>query len=254
MKPLIGITANHSYDDSIGINTKLGLPGQDWQIIASDYINAVERAGGCPIIIPIVREFDTVWDFVSGLDGIIFTGGSDLNPKLYNELPKYGLGSINPIRDEHEIKLCKKVVFETEMPVLGICRGMQLINVTLGGTLFQDLKNEWKGGFNHTLSNFPKYFPSHNVYLSKGSKLYDIFEREEIWVNSFNHQAVKELGKGLIASMRAEDGLIEGIEWEGERFIVAVQWHPEMMIDKYDEYLILFKKFIKKCERPSMSR
>jgi len=249
MKPVIGICINHSDDDSIGINTKLGLPGQEWQLIASDYINAIERAGGCPVIIPIVHDIDTIWDFVKSLAGIIFTGGSDLNPKLYNELPKHGLGRINPVRDEHEIKLSKKVIYETKMPVLGICRGMQLINVTLGGTLYQDLKGEWKGEINHTLLNFPKYYPTHSVHVAKGSKLYSIFGKEKIEVNSFNHQAVKELGKGLIASMKAEDGLVEGIELEGDRFVVAVQWHPEMMIDKYEEYLILFKKFIEICER-----
>lgn len=249
MRPVIGICVNHSSDDSIGVNTKLGLRGQDWQIIASDYIKAVEKAGGCPVIIPIVYDIDTIWNFVKKLDGIIFTGGSDLNPKLYDEFPRYGLGDINPVRDEHEIELCKRVLNETELPVLGICRGMQLINVTLGGTLYQDIQNEREKGFNHKLLNFPKYFPSHNVYVHKGSKLYEIFDKEEMGVNSFNHQAVKELGNGLIASMNADDGLVEGIELEGDRFVVAVQWHPEMMIDKYDSYLIYFKKFIDKCKR-----
>ncbi len=248
-KPIIGICVNYSVDDSIGIKTKLGLGGQDWQIIASDYIRAVEMAGGCPVIIPIVQDIDTIWDFIKSLDGIIFTGGSDLNPKYYDEVPRYGLKDVNPVRDEHEIELCKRVLKETELPVLGICRGLQLLNVTLGGTLYQDLQYEREEGFNHKLLNFPKYYPSHKAYIEKGSKLHEIFEKEEIGVNSFNHQAIRTVGKGFIATMKAEDGLIEGIELEGDRFVVAVQWHPEMMIEKYESYVIYFKKFIQICGR-----
>ena len=248
MKPVIGICVNYSADDSIGTKTKIGLPGQDWQVIASDYVRAVEMAGGCPVIIPIVSDVDTIFDFIKTLDGIIFTGGSDLDPKLYGELPSDKLGDIQPIRDGHEIVLCKKVINETELPVLGVCRGLQLINIALGGTLYQDLSSQRIDGFNHRLSNYPKYYQSHNVVIEKGSKLNSIFDKEIIGVNSFHHQAIKELGKGLVATMKAEGGLIEGFESIDDRFVVAVQWHPEMMIDKDNSYLIYFEKFVQTCK------
>lgn len=248
MKPLIGICTNQSSNDSIGTITKLGLTGQDWQLLASDYVRAVERAGGCPVIIPIVEDIDTISRLIENIDGIIFTGGSDLDPKLYGELPKNGLGSVNPIRDKHEMQLCREILFEASIPVLGICRGLQLINVAAGGSLYQDLEEEKVQSFNHTLFNYPKYHPTHQVSIEKGSRLYDIFETEKMMVNSFNHQAVKKVGEGIFASMKAEDGVVEGIEIMGDRFVAAVQWHPEMMIEKHEEYLILFKKFIDECK------
>lgn len=248
MKPIIGICTNHSFDDSIGTMTNLGFRGQDWQVIAGDYIKAVELAGGCPVIIPIVDKVDTIWEFVKRLDGIIFTGGSDINPYHYGENPMDGLSTVNPFRDYHEIELCKKVLYETEIPILGICRGCQLINITAGGTLYQDLKTQWLDGFNHNLANFPKYYPSHEVVIEEESKLRDIFGKSTLGVNSFNHQAIKDLGKDLIPTMKSEDGLIEGIEMEGHRFVVAVQWHPEMMVEKDESYLDYFRYFIEICK------
>lgn len=249
MRPIIGICVNQSSDDSIGTMTNLGFRDQDWQLIASDYISAVELAGGCPIILPIVDDIKTIWNFIEKLDGIIFTGGSDINPQYYDEKPIYELATTNPLRDQYEIVLCKKVLYETEIPVLGICRGCQLINVVAGGTLYQDLETQWLNGFNHKLTSFPKYYPSHKVAIEDGSRLNDIFEKQELGVNSFNHQAIRDLGENLIATMKAEDGLVEGIEMNGNRFVVAVQWHPEMMIEKDSTYLKYFKHFVKICDR-----
>lgn len=133
-----------------------------------------------------------------------------------------------------------------DIPVLGICRGIQLLNVITGGTVYQDIKQQKKDSFNHAMLDLgPKDYLAHDVKIKPGSRLHSIFKEDKIKVNSLNHQAVKTPGKGFTVTMEAEDGLIEATEMNGERFVVAVQWHPEMLIDKYDYYLRLFKAFIK---------
>lgn len=249
MKPIIGICANHTPEDFPGVKSGLGLAGQDWQLLASDYVRAIERVGGCPVILPIVNELPSLLSVLNVLDGILFTGGSDIDPMYYGELPQYALGHINPVRDKHEIALCKHVLNKMRIPVLGICRGLQLLNVTAGGTLYQDLKEDNVGTFNHTLLNYPKYYPTHAVNIKDGSKLHRIFESTRIVTNGFNHQAVKDIAEGFLITMEAEDRVVEGIEYDGERFIVAVQWHPEMMLDRSDEFLILFRKFVEQCQK-----
>ncbi|WP_164553351.1 gamma-glutamyl-gamma-aminobutyrate hydrolase family protein [Brevibacillus marinus] len=247
MKPLIGITANYSTDEEIGVSSGLGLPGQEWQLLADDYVKALEKAGATPVILPITREAETLSGILPLLDGVLFSGGSDLDPHYYGELPRYGLGSIDPLRDKHEMALARTVLHELDMPVLGICRGCQLINVVQGGTLYQDLQLERPEGFNHTLKGAPKYHGSHPARITEGSRLHSIFGSDQIMVNSFNHQAIKQVGENLEVTMCALDGLVEGIEMKGERFIVAVQWHPEMMLDHYPGYLGLFQRFVDHC-------
>lgn len=247
MKPIIGICANYSTNEKVGLDTGLGMLGQEWQLLANDYIVAIERAGGIPVILPLTEGMENTPKLLSVLDGILFTGGSDIDPQLYGESPKYGLQGINPKRDQHELALVKHVLHETNLPVLGICRGMQLLNVATGGSLYQDLRLERPDGINHTMLRAPKYHPTHRVTIEKDSLFYEIFGQEEIGVNSFNHQAVREVGKDFHVTMTAPDGLIEGVEQRGERFISAVQWHPEMMVEQHPMYLKLFKAFVKVC-------
>lgn len=249
MRPIIGILANYSTDDSIGTKSGLGVQGQEWQVLANDYIHAIEKAGGIPVILPITKTPDTLYDVLPRLDGVLLSGGSDIDPQCYGQLPRYGLGGIDPKRDQHEIALLKKLLHEMDLPILGICRGSQLLNVVCGGTLYQDLQLERPNGMNHTLKYAPKYHATHKAFIKEGSKLHRIFQKVEIGVNSFNHQAIDKLGEGLVATMMAPDGLIEGIELEGERFVVAVQWHPEMMIDAYPEYLALFEALVEHSKR-----
>lgn len=248
VKPIIGICANYTSDDEPGLITELGLPKQEWQLLADDYIKAVERAGGIPIIIPVTEAFDNAVKILDLLDGIIFSGGSDIDPALYNELPRYGLSTVEPKRDNHEIKLAKKVISEMDIPVLGICRGIQILNIVKGGTLYQDIGVERESEMNHTLTKYPKHHPTHKVKIDKSSKLYPAFNKDSIAVNSFNHQAIKEVGKDFKVVMEAPDSLVEAIELTGNRFVAAVQWHPEMMIDVHPEYIALFETFINYCK------
>jgi putative glutamine amidotransferase len=249
MKPLIGICANYSSDSAPGIVTGLGAPGQEWQLLADEYVLAIERAGGIPVILPVTEDVETAELLLSKLDGIFFTGGSDVDSQLYGEYPGYKLGPIEPKRDLHEVSLAKKALFQSDIPVLGICRGMQLLNVAAEGSLFQDLKQQQPDCFNHSVVGAPMHHPVHDVTVDPESKLYEIYRSETLAVNSLHHQAVKDLGIDFVASAVSPDGLIEGMEWKGERFVCAVQWHPEMMIDKVPEVMPLFTSFVKECAK-----
>ncbi len=249
MKPVIGVCTNYSLEKSVGTQTRLGLQDQAWHLIADDYISAIEKAGGVPIILPVTENEETRQQLLSQIDGILFTGGSDLDPQLYGELPSYGLGPVQPRRDQHEINLAKRALYETDLPILGICRGMQLLNVVTGGTLFQDLKQDKPEGMNHGLSTSPKAHPVHPVAITKDSLFHHVFESETIGVNSYHHQAIRQIGEGFEATMVAPDGLIEGIEWKGDRFVCAVQWHPEMMATSVPQIASLFNAFIEKCKK-----
>lgn len=247
MKPLIGICANYLSDDAIGMEVGIGAVQQEWQLLADDYIVAIERAGGVPVILPITEDIETLTPLLQKLDGILFSGGSDIDPNYYGEYPRFGLGLIEPRRDDHELKLAKKVLFETALPVLGICRGMQLLNVATGGTLYQDLESQKPEGINHSVPKALRHYPFHPVKVEKESTLYNIYKTDEIGVNSFHHQAVKELGKGFKPTMTAPDGIVEAIEWKEERFVIAVQWHPEMMEGQIATIRPIFDAFVEEC-------
>lgn len=248
-KPIIGITANYTPKDAVGELTGLGLAGQDWDLLPADYIRAVERAGGCPVIIPVTENPETVIPLLDKLDGMLFSGGSDIAPSYYGELPQEALGTVDPVRDAHEIRLCQSLLRDYDIPLLGICRGNQLINVASGGTLYQDIASTKKAAFRHDLVNYPKWYASRELEIEPGSRLREIFGASRITANGFNHQAVKDLGKNLRTAMKASDGFVEGIEGTQERFVVGIQWHPEMMLDHSDEFLCLFQAFVRACEK-----
>lgn len=245
MKPLIGICANYLSDDSAGLAAGIGAKNQEWQMLADDYIVAIERAGGVPVILPITSDIETLTPLLEKLDGILFSGGSDIDPNLYGEYPKFGLGYIEPRRDMHELKLAEKVLMEMDIPVLGICRGMQLLTVATGGKLYQDLASQKPEGINHSVPKAIRHHSFHPVQIESGSIFNSIFLSEELKVNSFHHQAVKELGQGFKSTMTAPDGIIEGMEWEDQsRFVIAVQWHPEMMEGRVDTVRPIFTAFV----------
>lgn len=248
-KPIIGVYANFTTDDSIGINLNLGVAEQHWQLLPDDYIEAIERAGGIPFIIPVNENIENAIQLLQVVDGLLLTGGPDINPQIYGENPQFGIKEIDMKRDEHEFALTKYVLNETSLPILGICRGLQLLTVVSGGSLYQDIRLHRPNSFNHTVLHVEKHYPTHTVTIEKDSLFYRIFKKEEIGVNSFHHQAVKRVGKRFKVTMISDDGVVEGIEMEGDRFICAVQWHPESMLDYRDEYLKLFEYFIKCCRR-----
>lgn len=247
MKPIIGICTNYSNMDQPGLSTKLGLPGQEWQMVADDYVKGVERGGGIPIIIPIMQAIENVLPVLECLDGIVFTGGQDIDPHCYGKEPHAALGAISPERDGQEIALAKRVLNEMDIPILGICRGHQVLNVAAGGTLYADIESQLPEAMAHSCFHAPKYHRVHRAEVCPGTKLHEIFKCDSMGINSFHHQAIERIGAGFEVAMTAGDGVIEAMEFPGNRFVVSVQWHPEMMIDRHPEYIALFKSFVDSC-------
>lgn len=244
MKPLIGLTTYFVKDSFIGAKRIRGTAGQDMSMSTIDYSACIEKSGGIPVTIPLLDNEGYINDLVSKLDGFLFCGGPDIHPYYYGQSLKKGNGLVVLERDKFEFKLLERVLKKNK-PVFGICRGLQLINIFFGGTIYQDIYQAKLTDIEHISNMIPKYCYSHKVSIYKKSKLFEAFDRDDIDVNSYHHQAVEKLGKGLKETAWAEDGIIEGIENDDYYFVVGVQWHPEMMSEVHEEQLKLFKMFIK---------
>lgn len=208
-RPVIGITVNFDYT-----RVRIWLPAA--------YARSVEAAGGLPLLIPPLEEARSfLW---AGLQGIIFPGGGDISPLYFGREPLPGLGEIDPGRDDLEIFLAREAL-RRDLPVLGICRGMQVLNVVAGGTVIQHLG---PGCLRH-FQRSPRCYPSHTVTITPGSRLSAITGEEVLPVNSFHHQAVENLAPGFRKAALAPDGVVEAIESCRHRFALGLQWHPEAL-------------------------
>ncbi|WP_233277432.1 gamma-glutamyl-gamma-aminobutyrate hydrolase family protein [Paenibacillus durus] len=175
------------------------------------YMKGIEAAGGIPFILPLTSDIEIITKIANMFDGFLFTGGHDVNPEIYGENVEDVCGELCNERDDMETALFKQVV-DLDKPAFGICRGIQLFNALLGGTLYQDLPTQFKSGNKIEHKQAPPYsVPVHNVYIEKGNPLYRIIETENFKVNSYHHQGIKELSDQLISVAKAEDGLIEAV-------------------------------------------
>lgn len=249
MRPVIGITTNYMFDGSAEYKEGIGASEQAWQKLADDYITSVERAGGIPVILPIVGNESTAMALLERVDGVLFSGGSDVDPQLFGEMTTGKTGNIIPERDRHELYMFHQLLEHTKKPILGICRGIQLMNIALGGTLIQHIPNE---GFSpHTLPMYPRQSPSHQVTVASDSLLFYITGNTALNVNSFHHMAVKVCAAGLKVTARSTDGVIEAVELKDNpsgRFCLGVQWHPEMMADTMAEQQRIITTFVNSCK------
>lgn len=235
MRPVIGITAN----TIIAENTY--FPGSERSCVNIEYVQAVVAAGGVPIVLPVITNQAAIYRQAQILDGLLVTGGFDIHPLLYGEEPFDTLEFIDPDRDNHEIELVT-ISHDLKKPIFGICRGIQLINVAFGGTLYQDVSQS-PGSYIKHMQKSKREVAGHTVEIAKDSKLYEVFG-EFVVANSFHHQSVKEVATGFIVNALSKDGIIEGIEKVDASFVLAVQWHPEHMIVRYPVMLNLFKRFV----------
>lgn len=214
--------------------------------IPTDYVKAVAECGALPVLIPPLEDKDKLDQIISGIDGIIMTGGDDLSPEMYGEKNTGLSRNTSVVRDEAELYILDKVL-NSGKPVLGICRGFQLINVYFGGTLYQDLESQFRIGINHRNIFVNPEDLHHEVRIEEGTMLSEVIRCERFMVNSRHHQGVKNPGKGLVQSAYSSDGLVEAVE-HPEMNIIAVQWHPENIAALGGKYKALFIDFIHRCE------
>ena len=215
--------------------------------ISRSYMNALTQAGAVPVLLPLTFD-ETLEDRVLDMcSGILFTGGNDLDPALYGEEKRPSCGEMEPERDGFELRLFEKAR-ERKMPILAICRGIQLVNVAMGGTLYQDLQDQRLDTIEHRRHDKPAE-GVHHVNIREGSRLYEAVGCENIRVNSRHHQAIKDLAPGLRVCAAAPDGLTEGVEGEGDAWLLGVQWHPESMVGHSPEARRIFSAFVAQCER-----
>ncbi|WP_186575948.1 gamma-glutamyl-gamma-aminobutyrate hydrolase family protein [Aquibacillus kalidii] len=240
-RPIIGISGSTQIDEGGR------FPGSKRAYVYEDYVRSTERAGGVPFILPVMKDVDSIKQQVAALDGIIISGGDDVNPLMYGVEPHILQGEINPERDAFDEQLIKAAV-EANKPILAICRGMQILNVVFGGTLYQDLSYIDGSYIKHDQYSGPSY-PSHSVSIEPDSFLYTIFEDKVTMINSFHHQAVKDIAHGFKVTARAKDRVVEAIEKDDDSsFVIGVQWHPEMMTESNSQMLALFEALIGKAK------
>lgn len=233
MKPIIGIVTD------IDNNLVTAVPDA--------YNKAIEQAGGTPIVLPYVRDEQTLAHFAALCDGFLFSGGADIDPRRYGEEAKPTCGGIEPYRDEMEFLLFQKAL-NASKPILAICRGIQLVNAALGGTLYQDIPSEFPTEIAHRQTE-PKFSPSHEVNVLADTPLYGLVNTDRIRANSFHHQAIKTLANGLKVMATADDGIIEAVWAPDHRYLRAYQWHPERLFEIDESNRKIFKDFIGVCRK-----
>ncbi|MER1956436.1 MAG: gamma-glutamyl-gamma-aminobutyrate hydrolase family protein [Solibacillus sp.] len=230
MKPVIGLTM-YDIDKKLDINNA--------------YLDSIEIAGGIPICLPNATE-ENVDALLDRVDGIVLIGGEDIDPELFGEEPHPNIGRVVRKRDDSDLLLMKRA-FERDLPILGVCRGMQIMNVFFGGTILQDIPSQVEGAIGHKQAS-KRGALAHSVEVLT-PKMKVIFEDEVFRVNTFHHQSVGELGEGLILSAVAKDGVIEAMEHEDHPYCISVQWHPEELAPIGNIHAQrLFSSFVEACQ------
>lgn len=239
-RPLVGVSTSEVRSAGTREPIAQGEPPRTEVALGERYLDAVREAGGMPVILAPV-EPEAVETLLGRLDAVVLSGGPDLDPSAYASLAHPQLGPTEPELDRFELELARTAVARG-LPVLGICRGMQVLNVALGGSLHQHLP-DLEGEVDHR-QTAPPSEPTHRVTLSRASRLTKVIGRRYVEVNSFHHQGLHALGKGLEVAGRAADGHVEAIEVRGRRFTFGVQWHAECLMDR-PEQLALFRGLVR---------
>ena len=216
MRPLIVVTT------TLGTGGSHQLPAVKLNV---QYVTAVEEPGGAAVLVTPAHDPETVRALVGMAHGLLLTGGEDVDPRRYGQAPHPTVGDVTPARDAMEMAALDEAM-RRGIPVMAICRGIQLLNVALGGTLYQDLPSQRPGAIVHE-QEAPVGHRWHTATVREGSGLRGIFGSGELFINSFHHQGIDRLGQGLVATVWAEDGLVEGVEGTDYGWMYGVQWHPE---------------------------
>ncbi len=241
-RAVIGITTQN-------LRTIPGIPDivPDSWMMSQRFILAPVVAGAIPWLIPLLNaDTETLRSIYENLDGLLLPGGADVDPGSYDEQAHPRTEGTDPPRDDVELKLVEWAL-EDGLPILGLCRGCQIVNLALGGTIYQDLEHEFPGAIKHDYlprAGYARDRLSHDVRLVEGSRLSAIVGEPTMPVNSMHHQGIRDLGRGLVAVAIAPDGLIEGIELPAHPFMIAVQWHPEALSPTDPRMRRLFVEFV----------
>ncbi|GAB6158463.1 gamma-glutamyl-gamma-aminobutyrate hydrolase family protein [Desulfotomaculum varum] len=227
MRPVIGITS--SYDRESGRT-----------YLSRYYVEAVQAAGGVPMVLPCILAEDQAEEILAAVNGLLLSGGVDVDPLLFGEQPHPLMGDICPARDRFELALTR-LALARDLPVLAICRGIQLLNVAAGGTLWQDVSLAVQQPLKHD-QQAPRWYGTHTIQIQAGSRLAAAWGHSAV-VNSFHHQAVNRVAEGFQVTARSADGIVEGLESNRHTYVVGVQCHPECMYQD-TRILALFESFV----------
>ena len=234
-KPVIGITAAFDFEKCTSN-------------LRDDYYEAIIQCGAVPVLIP-VTEVKGVWvEYLDICDGIVLSGGPDIDAMYFGQNNMPYTGEISPVRDVMELFLAKQAL-AMDKPILGICRGIQVMNIAAGGSIFQDIyaeNNPDRKLMQHSQSA-PRWYQIHNINIVENTCLFGIYGKEALRVNSFHHQAVNEAAPGFTINAYSEDGIIEAVSNENKKFALGVQWHPENLWRKDKKHLKLFERLIAVC-------
>ncbi|WP_088227982.1 gamma-glutamyl-gamma-aminobutyrate hydrolase family protein [Desulfosporosinus sp. FKB] len=231
-RPVIGITAAH-YSEELKTFPR------------AFYVESIRNAGGTPIILPPVQNGEESREVLDFIDGLLLTGGGDISPAYLKENPQRGVGACFPERDFSEL-LLTEVALQLDLPLLGICRGIQVLAVAAGGRIYQDIPSQYPEAIQHK-QTAPRQYTWHSIEVKQTSLLFTLLKDTGIDVNSLHHQAVREIPPGFQVNAQAVDGIIEGIEKTDAKFCLGVQWHPESMPGAEKHSRALFCGFIEAC-------
>jgi len=233
MKPIIGLTPLWDYK----LNSLWMHPA---------YLDAVADAGAIPVVLPFTDSYEDVCETVARLDGILFTGGEDVDPVLYNDETRFENVVIHEMRDKLEM-MYARYVKENDIPTLGICRGAQVLNIAFGGNMYQDIPSEIKSDLLHDQKE-PYDEPIHSATVIKGTPLYELVGKDRIEINSLHHQSVKDISKDFVLMAKADDDVVEAIYMPEKKFVWGIQWHPELMYKKSEDSRKIIENFIKQTK------
>lgn len=249
------------------VQAVIGIPTQTQEasattprawVMSQQYVHTLTRFGGIPWLIPALQgDHTTLRAIYEQMDGLFLAGGLDIDPSAYGEARHHLCGESDPARDDVELTLARWAI-EDRKPILAICRGFQIINVAMGGTLYQDLSFQYPQAIKHDYfpTRYARDLLSHSIETVPGTRLHRLFGVPRLKVNSMHHQGIKTLGRGLVPSAYAPDGLIEAIESADDHFLIGVQWHPEELVETDPRMRRLFTRFVQaaaeyRARRPS---
>ncbi len=236
--PLIGITSSREQNETGAWICQVGQA----------YTDAIINAGGLPLVIPISANRDHLSHLVERLDGLLLSGGGDIHPRFFKGEDHPRIYGVSEVRDQLELDLLT-LVLKAHKPLLAICRGIQILNVAFGGSLYTHIEDQHPNAMKHAgFPGHPRDKIAHTASLTCGSLLHKIFQADDVPVNSLHHQGVDRIGEGLEAIAFAPDGLVEGLAVKGERFALGVQWHPECLPDD-PGMQALFRAFVEACRQ-----